>query len=132
METILPKKINYKAVKVNKTSTIYQTDDLVNLRDTFLTEFVRVEKFQGFSNAYNLALYFRIKNESSWQKSKQVTGLWKTSLKNAFYGDYLSGMGKSLILFKMMPENEFMSVYVYPEGYYPSMPVIESLIKNNF
>ena len=118
----------FNEVKVNKHSTIYQRINQLN--QSFMTEFVKVEKFQGYSKAYNLGEYFRIKNESSWAKSKQVTGLWKSSRLNWFYGDNREGKSKTLLIFQKHDFKGFLRVYEFVEGYYPTKKVIERIIEN--
>lgn len=117
----------FEVVKYNKHDTIYQLS-FGCVPSQLITEFVKVEKFQGYSNAYNLGLYFRVKNETSWKKSKQVTGLWKTTRLNHYYGDNRAKEGKTLILFKIDPERQTLTVYEYPTAYYPSRKTIDSLI----
>lgn len=117
----------FEVVKYNKHDTIYQ---LVFGQPTneLITQTVKIEKFQGYSKAYNLGLYFRVKNASSWAKSKQITGLWKSTRINHYYGDNKTPKGKTLLLFKIDPESQTMNVYEYPKGYYPSRKIIDSLI----
>lgn len=117
----------FEVVKYNKNDTIYQ---LVFGQPTneLITQTVKIEKFQGYSKAYNLGLYFRVKNATSWAKSKQITGLWKTTRINHYYGDNKTPEGKTLLLFKVDPESQIMTVYEYPKGYYPSRKIIDSLI----
>jgi hypothetical protein len=128
VNNILGKIISYSYLveKENKQDTIFKSVSSNQLQ-SFFTEVVKIERFQGYSNAYNLGLYFRVKNESSWSKSKQITGLWKTTTSNIFYGDYLSSIGKSLLMFKICPKNESLIVYQFPEGYYPTKPTIDIL-----
>jgi hypothetical protein len=116
----------YKSYKINKQDTIYQISEPKELQ-SFLTEFVKVEKYQGYSNAYNLGLYFRIKNESSWAKSKQITGLWKLSNPNIFYGDIKQDKNKTLLLFFIEPNKGILKVFEFPTNYYPSKSTIELL-----
>ena len=117
----------FEAVKYNKHDTIYQL--CFGLPETeLITQSVKIEKFQGYSKAYNLGLYFRVKNASSWAKSKQITGLWKTPRRNHYYGDNKTREGKTLLLFKIDHESQTMNVYEYPKGYYPSRRVIDFLI----
>lgn len=119
---------HYKVVKVNKHSTIYEcTTTPINSK--WVTENVRIERFQGYSNAYNLAEYYRIKNDTSWHKSKQVTGLWKLNTFNVFYGD-TGKVNKTLLMFKTSTNRENLSVYVFKTGYYPSKEVIEHTANN--
>ena len=117
----------FNPIKFNKHDTIYQgAED--NPRDSFIPELVKIEKFQGYSNAFNLGLYFRIKNASSWAKSKQVTGLFKTRRKDAFYGDLKESSTKTLLIFLIDPQGHELTVYDYPRGYNPSRAVIDNLI----
>jgi hypothetical protein len=120
------KEFKFNAIKTNKNDTIFQ-DFETNSIDSFITEFVKIEKFQGFSNAYNLGLYFRIKNKTSWAKSKQVTGLWKTQTKGVYHGDFVEGNLKTLLLFKISENTDFLKVIVFPKGFYPHRSIIESL-----
>lgn len=118
----------FKSCKVNKHSTILER--VTDVKDSFITDFVKVEKFQGYSKAYNLGEYFRIKNASSWAKSKQVTGLWKSSRLNYFYGDNRTDKGKTLLIFFKDDRNDFITVYEFVESYYPSKVIIERIINN--
>jgi len=122
-----PKLHRFDPIKFNKHDTIYQARH-DNPKDTFITEFVKIEKFQGYSNAYNLGLYFRIKDATSWAKSKQITGLWQTKRKGAFYGDFKQASIKTLLIFKICNESHELTVYEYPSGYYPHRNVIDELI----
>jgi len=123
----VPKVFRFSPIKFNKHDTIYQAQSN-NPNDSFITELVKIEKFQGYSKAYNLGLYFRIKNATSWAKSKQVTGLWKTTRKGAFYGDFRDGTTKTLLMFKIDDESNDLTVYEYPKGYNPPRNVIDLLI----
>lgn len=119
----------FTPIKFNKHDTIYQGIE-TNPGNSFITELVKVEKFQGFSKAYNLGLYFRIKDQSSWSKSTQVTGMWKTTLKETFYGDFRQNQTRTLLIFKISAENQVLTVYEYPRGYYPNRNVIDLLINS--
>jgi hypothetical protein len=122
-----PKVYRFSPIKFNKHDTIYQAQPS-NPNDSFITELVKIEKFQGYSKAYNLGLYFRIKDATSWAKSKQVTGLWKTTRKGVFYGDFKDGTTKTLLMFKICDESHELTVYEYPKGYNPHRNVIDELI----
>jgi hypothetical protein len=122
-----PRLFKFYPIKFNKHDTIYQAQP-DNPKNSFITELVKIEKFQGYSNAYNLGLYFRIRNASSWAKSTQITGLFKTTRKGAFYGNIKEGASKSLLLFKINPENHELTIYEYFKGYNPHRNVIDNLI----
>ena len=117
----------YKAVKFNKCDTQYLIEFSLPI-DSSLTERVKVEAFQGFSRAYNLAEYFRLRGSTSWKTGEQVTGLWKSNYSNVFYGDRKTKEGKTLILFFRSKNHEELTVYTYQTGYYPSKNKIQELI----
>lgn len=118
----------FTEAKVNKHSTIYSME-CIPTQATFVTPIVRIEKFQGYSKAYNLAEYFRIKDQSSWAKSRQVTGLWKTSTQGVYYGDNRRKKSdpKTLLLFQFDPSGGVFTLHVFPFGYYPAKPTIEKI-----
>jgi len=122
-----PKVYRFSPIKFNKHDTIYQAQPS-NPNDSFITELVKIEKFQGYSKAYNLGLYFRIKDQTSWAKSKQITGLFKTPIKGAFYGNIKEATTKTLLMFKICDESHELTVYEYPKGYNPHRNVIDELI----
>jgi hypothetical protein len=119
----------FTASKFNKQSTIYM-GNTQNPNGSFITSSVKIERFQGFSKAYNLGLYFKIRNHTNWAKCEQVTGLWKTSVNGFYYGDRKTNGTKTLLIFKLDETNENLTVKEYPNGYYPSKAVIEKLIQN--
>lgn len=117
----------FQKTKVNKHSTIYSMVGNPT-KTTFLTPVVRIEKFQGYSKAYNLAEYFRIKDQSNWKNSQLITGLWKTSTKGWYYGDKRDGNIRTLLLFDFRAENDQFRLSVFPTGYCPSPARIEAII----
>ena len=129
MERAKSIKHQYEAVKFNKCDTQYQLVGKLP-EQSWLTERVKVEAFQGFSRAYNIAEYFRTRGEKSWKSGIQVTGLWKSDFENCFYGDKKSKIDKkkTLILFFRSPDAESLTIHIFPRGYYPSKKVINQLI----
>lgn len=119
----------YEVVKYNKQSTNYK---LVTKRkdQSVLTDEVKVEVFQGYSKVYNLGLYFRLKDQSSWSKSTQLTGMFKTKRPGLYYGDKKTPKGKTLMLFYINPNNDKLTIYEYPEGYYPSQAKRDRIINS--
>lgn len=118
---------HFHASKFNKQSTIFTGKD-TNPNTSFITSSVKVERFQGYSNAYNLGLYFRIRNESNWANCEQVTGLWKSSRKGFYYGDRKTDERRTLLVFALDDHNETLTVYEYPHGYYPNRTAIDKII----
>jgi hypothetical protein len=121
----------YQSIKINKHDIIYQCLDEV-LDKSFLTNVVKIEKFQGFSKVFNVDLYFRIKDQSSWAKSKQITGLFKTNTKNVFYGDFKHLGVKTLLVFRLSKERDVLMVYEFPKGCCPHKSVIDKTITQLF
>ncbi len=119
MENVTPKTYLFRAIKVNKHSTIYEMIEGEE-GSSFITKTVKIEKFQGYSEAYNLGEYFRIRNASNWKDSRQITGLWSTTRKDIFYGDIKEGTVKTLLLFQYAQKRAYLKVYVFPQGVYLS------------
>lgn len=116
--------------KVNKFSRIYIAREQLISFDSFLTPVVKLEDDQGFSKAKGVKYHFRIRNEKNWNKCKVITGLFSTTNREVYFGDYKSKNGKTLMIFKISREKPTLQVYVYPEGYYPSRQKIEKIISN--
>lgn len=129
MTTGEPMVYRFAVEKVNKQSTIYR---MIHANDgrTFMTDLVKIEKFQGYSKAYNAEHYFRLRNCENWNKCEQVTGLWKTTAIGMFFGDRREPQGKRLLLFRFDQTGEEMAVFVYPSGYYPSRTRIDDHIQD--
>jgi hypothetical protein len=113
----------YLLVKVNKCDKQYLIKDFLPL-GSILTERVKVEAFKGYSSAYNLAEYFRLRGTTSWKSGKQVTGLWKSPHPGVFYGDHKENNTKTLLLFKYKNDRQILLVYSFPIGFYPNKQTI--------
>lgn len=120
---------HYKACKVNKHSTNYECLEST-IQNQFVTQQIKIEKFQQQSNAYNLGEYYRIKNKSSWAKSSALTGVWRTNTKNVYYGDTGKHKPKALILFKFSENKSLLTIHVYPLGFCPPREQIERLAQS--
>jgi hypothetical protein len=125
METT-PKVYHFAKCHATKNATDYELTH-ENDRATFITDTVRIERFMGYSNAYNLGEYFRLRNTTNWSKCEKVTGLWKTPTQEVYFGDYRTTATKTLILFVFGPFRASLTVTVFPEGYYPHRNEIERL-----
>jgi hypothetical protein len=124
---------SYKVTNELKSYTVYQlstSEGNVNL----LTDILRIEKFQGKSNASNISDYLRLRNTSNWSKCEQITGLRPTSKRGLFYGDWrkvdqTNTLKKTLLLFKFSTDRTTLFLDVY-RGFYPSHNVVlENIIK---
>ena len=122
-------KHEYRAVKFNKCDIQYEIISTLP-EGTYLTERVKIEKFQGFSKAQNLWEYFRLRGATSWKAGEQVTGLWKTENSLIHYGNRKTKKGKSLVVFVRSQNHERLIVYTFKEGFYPSRSKIEETIKS--
>jgi hypothetical protein len=124
----------YKPVKVNKTSTIYEIEQTKGIREPkpedYFTDIVKIEQYQGYSKAYNLTHYFRIRDKTNWSKCKTPTGLFRTIKPDVFFGDLKTSKGKTLILFYVDEVNN-LQIFKYPNGYYPTSKQL-NLIINKF
>lgn len=116
----------YRVLKENKCDTIYE---LVTMPPgpTFLTSLVKLEEFQGYSRANSFQLYFRVRDKSSWRKSTTITGLFKTGIPGTYRGDKKGRDTRTLIMFKLHPDGDEMTVYTFPAGYYPGPSIIEAI-----
>lgn len=117
----------YKAVKFNRCDIHYEIIHALPTTST-LTERVKVEAFQGYSNAQNLGEYFRLRGATNWKDGKQLTGLWRTNHQDIFYGDRRTNSGRSLMIFIFSNNRETMRVYTFQDGYYPSRSKTDQII----
>jgi hypothetical protein len=120
---------HFQASKFNKHSTLFNGRD-TNHYNSFITPQVKIEKFQGFSNAYNLGEYFKVRNTNNWSTCLQVTGLWETSRKGYYYGDRKTANEKTLLVFALSENREELTIYEFPTGYYPHRDTIEKLVQS--
>jgi len=118
----------FRITKENKTSTIYGRASTSH-RYSFITDEVKIEDFQGYSNGKDFNLYFRIKDQSSWSKSEAVTGLYPTGIASVYFGNRRKGNTRTLLVFKFNHQDETLTVLEYPQGYYPSRAIIFDIVK---
>lgn len=113
----------FKAIKHNKQSIIFELIE-GDATNSFVTQEVKLERFQKYSNATGIDYYLRLKNEPTWANSELVTGLFKTTRKGIFYGDRREKWEvRTLIMFKITPDWQNLTLIVYPRGQYPKNQV---------
>jgi hypothetical protein len=113
----------FKAIKHNKQSVDFELID-GDVTNSFITKIVRIERFQGYSNASGIEYYLRLRNKPNWSKCDKVTGLWRTTRKGIFYGDRRDHeLVQTLIIFKIAPDWQSLALIVYPRGQYPKNQV---------
>ncbi len=113
----------YKISNELKSYTIFELVEVVGNKN-LLTDIIRIEKFQGKSNASKINDYLRIRNCSNWSKCEQITGLRPTTKEGLFYGDRtttdLTGLKKrTLLLFTFSTDRQTLFIDVY-RGFYPN------------
>lgn len=110
---------NYKVTHTVKSYTIYSIDE-VTAGTMQLTDVLRIEKFNGKSNATNIDNYLRLRTTTNWSTSQMVTGLRPTNKEGLFYGDYTNKITgkKTLLLFTLSKDLQTLFIDVY-RGFYP-------------
>lgn len=112
------KVFTYKVCKANGHS-IQFVNDGVAINGAILSEYIRIEKFQGYSNGKGFQYYFTPKTKPTWSASPRLTGMFPTKTEGVFYGDYRDSLRKTLIMFNWKPEESLLNVILFPIGYYP-------------
>jgi hypothetical protein len=123
----------YKVSKELKSYTIY---DFVEVDKTNqLTQTLRIEKFNGKSNATNINEYLRLRTTTSWSKSEKVTGLRPTQKEGLFYGDRITKKEnkvstKHLLVFQFSKDRTTLIIDYY-RGFYPNHNgILQNIISN--
>lgn len=122
----------YKVTNELKSYTIYQLVEVARNKN-LLTDVLRIEKFQGKSNALNIKDYLRLRNTTNWSKCEQVTGLKDTSKPQVFYGDRRNKetSKRTLLIFLFSNDEQTLFIDVY-RGFYPNHKGILQNILNTY
>ena len=118
-----------------KSYSIYEIST-VERNKNLLTEILRIEKFQGKSNATNINEYLRLRTTPNWQKCQMITGLRPTKKEVLFYGDWLksdklNAPKKTLLIFMFSKDRQSLIIDVY-RGFYPNHNGILQSILNTY
>lgn len=118
-----------------KSYSIYQFAEVTG-NTNLLTEILRIEKFQGKSNATNINDYLRLRTSTNWQKCQMITGLRLTNREGLFYGDWLKSNEldtptKTLLIFVFSKDRKSLIIDVY-RGFYPNHKGILQNIINTY
>lgn len=110
----------YKVTNDLKSYKVYELDEVIG-NNNLLTDIIRIEKYQGKSNASNIIDYLRLKTTTNWKTSELVTGLRQTAQKGLFYGNRLNKEThkKTLLLFTFLTDRQTLFIDVY-RGFYPN------------
>jgi hypothetical protein len=123
----------FKVTNTVKSYTVYQFDEVTGTKN-LLTDLLRIEKFQGKSNASNINDYLRLRTTTNWSKSQMITGLRPTKKEGLFYGDWFkldqhNNHKKTLLLFTFSNDRQNLIIDVY-RGFYPNHNgILQNIIK---
>ncbi|HEU4789804.1 MAG TPA: hypothetical protein VFS71_08975 [Flavobacterium sp.] len=125
----------YKVSNNVKSYTIYELLELPK-GINFLSDFLRIEPYQGKSQTKGVSICSRLRTSSNWATSKDVTGLRPTNIKGIYYGDRLRNDIKNLLIFRFLEVKDGLfgepeirlNIDVYP-NYYPNHKrILQNLI----
>ena len=113
---------SYKVTNELKSYTVFELVEVAG-NTNFLTDLIRIEKFNGKSNATNIKDYLRLRTATSWDKSQKITGLRPTENELLFYGDWLkvnesNTLKRNLLIFLFSKDLKNLFIDVY-RGFYP-------------
>ncbi len=106
-----------------KSYTVYELVEVIGNKN-LLTDILRIEKYQGKSNATNINDYLRLRTSNNWQKCQMITGLRPTKKEGLFYGDWRkldesNTTKKTLLIFIFSTDRKTLFIDVY-RGFYPN------------
>jgi len=107
----------YKVDSELKSYWVYSEIEELTTKN-ILTPILRIEKYNGKSNATDITDYLRLRTATSWSKSEMVTGLRGTGVPHLFYGNRRAGQEKSLLLFYFSNERRTLTIDVF-NSFYP-------------
>lgn len=102
-----------------KSYGVYQREKIEEGRRNELTKKVRIERFRGKSDAFDIEYYLRLRDASNWAECTQITGLRRFD-EVTFYGDDSRGEKSFLILH--FQNNGKTLVIDYFNSFYPYTP----------
>ncbi len=109
----------YKVTNDLKSYTVYKLAEVIGNKN-LLTDIIRIETYQGKSNASNIIEYLRLKTTTNWNTSELVTGLRPTAKTGLFQGNRVNKEThkKTLLLFTFSTDRQTLFIDVY-RGFYP-------------
>ncbi|SHM05177.1 hypothetical protein [Flavobacterium xinjiangense] len=125
----------YRICNKVKSYTTYELAELPKGLN-FLSDFLRIEPYQGKSQTKGVSICSRLRTTSNWTTSKDVTGLRPTDIKGVYYGDRLRNDIKTLLIFRFMEkknglfgESEIrLNIDVYPHYYPRHKEILQNII----
>ncbi|RVT78550.1 hypothetical protein EOD40_04765 [Flavobacterium sufflavum] len=122
----------YNVTSELKSYTIYQLAEVARNKN-LLTDILRIEKFQGKSNASNIKDYLRLRTTNNWSTCEQITGLKNTNKPQVFYGDRRDKetSKRTLLIFLFSEDKQTLFIDIY-RGFYPNHNGILQNIINTY
>jgi len=122
----------YKVSHEVKTYSVYDIDNSKSSITKLLTDTLRIEIYNGKSDARGIDKYLRLRTSSNWATSEKVTGLRPTSVKNVFEGNRLVYGKRNLLIFVFSDDYKWLKIDVY-RSFYPKTPaILKDIIKRNY
>jgi hypothetical protein len=121
---------SYKVERERKSYTCYLVDE-VSQETNLLTDLIRIEKFQGCSDATGIEDYLRIRDTTNWATSSKITGLRPSKREGFYYGDchkpeLINCKNRTLIIVYCSKCRKNVITYVFRDFY----PINKGLLKN--
>lgn len=116
---------SYTIERAKKVYAVYELSEPQQKKT--LTDLIRIEQFRKFSNGKGFDNYLRLRNTNNWNTCEQVTGLFKTSKTNIFFGDRIHSGKKNLLIF-LFSNNRERLVIDYYVGYYPKLEHLRDIL----
>jgi len=125
----------YKVSKKVKSYTIYELVELPKGLN-FLSDFLRIEPYQGKSQTKGVSICSRLRTTTSWTTSLEVTGLRPTETKGVYYGDRLRNNIKNLLIFQFLETKDGLfgepeirlNIDVFPNFYPHNKTILQNII----
>lgn len=123
---------NYQIGHQVKTYSVFDLIRNESASTILLTDSLRIEIFNGKSNAQGITKYLRLRTSDNWASCEKVTGLRPTSLNRVFTGDRIVNGKKNLLVFVFSKDYKKLKVDVY-RAFYPNNPnILKDIIKKNY
>lgn len=111
------RRISGNAIKVNKTSTIYESTS-ADCISVFNTAIFRLEVDRGFHKATDCKFQLRVKDKRTWDDSSRISCLFSTQFSGIYRGDIPEGVLRTMIFIDMRNADSVL-IYVLPKGSNP-------------
>lgn len=115
-----------------KTYSVFTLNQSKSSNIKLLTDMLRIEIYQGKSNAKGIDRYLRLRTSTNWQSCEMVTGLRVTKKPRVFTGDRIVNGKKNLLVFVFSSDYRTLKIDVY-RAFYPNTPkILQDIISRNY